>query len=354
MDKKKKEKNSSFDPLLKRAKEIQSQGLDWRQAWGKAWIEHKIKNWPSSWGDDLVILIYGDFQKPPSDIFEIAELGITVFPEKLENTVIRNALCVLKAKVKISQKTPEEIINAARRINILLGAWTLVEWGNGHIGWWSYMTHENGGGVVTAFDHKDLKTTLQSVLKLSPKIRKKIDAALYWIRSPKNLLKEFYRNDLFRIYAAYWNAFECLVDVICILRPQVKTTKKDKEEAINKYFRNVQGECHLSDIEYCYQNYVNPGFVGKASHALNVCFGDAGKHYIKECFKKTPKKDRLYDIRNAINHGDIDAENEEELLRIDSRLSKLFLMIWGIFGRIIAFSYPLDSDLRYKNNKDAN
>ncbi len=319
--------------------------MDWRQAYGRAWIEHKIKHWPSSWGDDLEILIYGDFQEPPSDIFDIAELGITVFPDKLENTVIQNTWRVIRAKVKISHKTPEELTDAARRINILLGAWTLVCKGNGHIGWWSYMTHQNSGGGLTSFDHEYLMVALQSVLKLRPRIRRKIEAALYWIRSPKSMFMECHRNDVLQTYVAYWNAFECLVDAICTLKPQSKMKKKDKEEAINKYLGEREGEWRLCDVEYCYRNYVNPGFVGKASHALNICFGDGGKHYIEECFRKTPKKERLYGIRNAINHGDIDAEIQEEMLLVDSRLSKLFLMVWGIFGRIVYFPSPVDSDL---------
>ena len=88
---------------------------------------------------------------------------------------------------------------------------------------------------------------------------------------------------------------------------------------------------------------MNPGLVGKASHALRVCFGDDADEYIKECFLLADKGDRLYDIRNAINHGEVDAENPKELIRIESRLSRLWLIVWGMFGRIIPFSAPVDS-----------
>jgi hypothetical protein len=54
---------------------------------------------------------------------------------------------------------------------------------------------------------------------------------------------------------------------------------------------------------------VNRGFVGKASHALKMCFGSDGDRYTEECFRLSPKEEPLYDIRNAINHGDIDDEN---------------------------------------------
>lgn len=345
---------NGIDPFLERAREFHSEGLDWLQSWGRAWIEERIKSWPSKWGDDLEVLIYGDFHKPPTEVFEVKELGITVYPEKLTKTVIRDAMCVLKAKVKINAKTVECLLDAARRINVLLGAWALVEWGNGHADWWSYVTHGTGGGVGTVLDHKDLKLTITSVLRLKPEIRKKIDSALYWVRSSRNLLMDFYRSDLLRTYVAYWNAFECLVDAICAIKPQKKMAKNEKRAAISKYLAEKAGNYEPSDIEFCYMNYVNPGFVGKASHALQVCFGQGGKHYIEECFRKSPKRDRLYDIRNAINHGDIDAENQTELLRVESRLHKLFMMIWGIFGRIVTFPCPVDRDLGIYTPQEAN
>jgi hypothetical protein len=62
------------------------------------------------------------------------------------------------------------------------------------------------------------------------------------------------------------------------------------------------------------------GFVGKTSHALEMCFGSDGDRYTEECFRLSPKEERLYDIRNAINHGDIDAENPNELLRVEARI----------------------------------
>jgi hypothetical protein len=77
------------------------------------------------------------------------------------------------------------------------------------------------------------------------------------------------------------------------------------------------------------------GFVGKTSHALEMCFGSDGDRYTEECFRLSPKEERLYDIRNAINHGDVDAENPNELLRLEARLRRLWLILWRMFGPFV-------------------
>ena len=76
-----------------------------------------------------------------------------------------------------------------------------------------------------------------------------------------------------------------------------------------------------------------------------MCFSDTGNRYIEECFELSPPEDRLYDIRNAINHGDIDAENPEELLRVEARLHRLWMVIWRMFGWFIPFPTPVDTEL---------
>lgn len=336
------EKPNSFDPTLERARELHGQGFDWGQAWGHAWLEHRIRAWPSGWGDDLQILIFGDFEPPKTDL-HIHPLGITIHPEKLENTVIRSAMCVLKATVKVEEKSVPALIDAVRRINVLLGAWTLVTWGNSACRWWSWVTHDTGGGVHNSIAHEDLNRAISGVLHLPQPVRQRVDAALYWIREPRNLLMEFHRNELLRTYVAYWNAFECLVEAVNILKPQQKLSKSEKQQKIDDFVAERSGKLTTSDIQKCYQEIVNPGLVGKASHALRVCFGDDAGKYIDECFRLADGDDRLYNIRSAINHGEVDAENPEELIRIESSLHRLWMIVWGMFGRIVPFPAPVDS-----------
>jgi hypothetical protein len=328
--------------MFARARELQGNGLDWLLANGIAWLEERIRQWPQAWGDDLRVLLYGDF-KVPDSILKYPSLGITVNPEKKDDTIIRGAMTVLEATVKVEEKSVPALIDAARRINLLLGIYTLHEWGNAGCGWWSWVTHGTGGGVLTKLAHDGIEQSTTSVLKLPPEVRKKVEAAMFWVREPRNLLLESYRPDVLRVYSSYWNAFECLVEAVNALKPRLAPSKPEKQAQIDDFIRQRGGRLTAADVQECYQSIVSPGFVGKASHALRVCFGSEGEGYAEECFRLSPQGDRLYDIRNAINHGDIDAENPHELLRVEARLRRLWMIVWRMFGRFIPFPAPADS-----------
>lgn len=335
-------KNNKIDLTLERARELNREGFDWGHAWGKAWLERRIADWPSAWGDDLQILIYGDFF-PPNAELKFPELRITVYPEKLTKTVIRSAMCVLKANVEISERSVPAILDAVRRINVLLGAWTLVEWGNGGCGWWCSITAGSMHVAGTEFEHKNLAAAIAGVTKLPVDLRKKVDSALFWVREPRHLLMEQHRSDLLRTYSAYWNAFECLVHAVLIARPLPRLSKTEKQKQIDEFIADRNGKLTISDINKCYHDIVDPGFVGRARHALQVCFPKEAEGYANECFHIADRTNRLYDIRNAINHGDIDAENPEELLRVEPRLRKLWLIVWRMFGKLVPFPAPIES-----------
>jgi len=221
-------------------------------------VENLIAHWPSGWGNDFQVLLYGDFDPPGADL-EFENLGIRVLHEPVETQIIKGATTVLAAKVTVAERSVDGILDATRRLNILLGAWTLVTWSNVAVGWWSYITHSHGGGTKESLDHADLPAAVEGIAKLPDSIRPKVDAALFWVREPQRMMREGFRPNLLGRYAAYWNAFECLVD--------------------------------------------------------------------------------------AINHGDVDAENLDEQLRIDSRISRLWMIVWGMFGRLIPFPAPVDRPL---------
>ncbi len=105
-------------------------------------------------------------------------------------------------------------------------------------------------------------------------------------------------------------------------------------------YRSARLGITAQHIDELYRSVVNPGFVGKAKHALSVCFEKVADDYIYECFDRPYRRNRLYEIRNAINHGEIDAENPEEKMRIDSRLHLLNLMLLQLFARIVPYSSP--------------
>ena len=116
--------NSEDSPerILARARELQDDGLDWLRAHGIAWLEERIRLRPSAWGDDLSLVLHGDFQ-PPDSTLSYPSLRITVHPMnvKKDNMIFKGAMTVLEATVKVKEKSVPALIDAARRINLLLG-----------------------------------------------------------------------------------------------------------------------------------------------------------------------------------------------------------------------------------------
>lgn len=300
-------------------------------------LAYRIQEWPPAWGNSLEIYIYGDFNAPDSEV-QIESLGITIYPEKIEDTHVKSAMYVLRARVEVKEKTVSELADAAHRINILLGMWSLLEWGSADKGWWSWVTHgRQVYGGASKIDHKDLHVPIESLLKLPEPVKRKVEAALYWIREPGSLLQEWHRSDVLRLYASCWNAFECLVEAVNILRPQQKLSKEKKQQLIDEFVAQRGGKLTAQDIQDCYRQFVDPGFSAKARHALIVCFPKEADTYFLECFKAP---DKLYQIRNDINHGNVDAEDPNELLRITTRLQLLSKIVLRMFSRLIPFAAP--------------
>lgn len=306
-------------------------------------FERKIAEWPVAWGDDLIALIYGDFDPPTSEL-EVSNLGIIIEPEKITGSIITSARCVLKARVKIQEKSLSGVIDASSRLNTLLGILAVLNWGNSGSGWWSMMTHNWNGGVYATIESQRVQHVIEELKNLPVRVARNVRSALYWIREPRQLLWEGYRSDVLRVYAGYWNAFECLVEAVCQLRPPKMLSKAEKQAGIKAFIDARGGTLDAASVSECYKSYVDPGFVAKASHALNTCFPERGSQYVDECFRMKPRKDRLYDIRNAINHGDIDADDPRELLRVEDRHRRLWTIVFGMLGLIIPIDRPLDQD----------
>src|SRR5262249_5141286 len=147
-----------------------------------------------------------------------------------------------------------------------------------------------------------------------------------------------------RIYSSYWNAFECLVEAVHLIYPPATSSSSEKQAEIEEFFRQPGRSITARDIQDCFRSIIDPGFRGKAVHAFQVCFGQKDAvRYSEECFTLKDKQNRLYDIRNAINHGSIDAENPTELIRIEAKLTRLWMIVWRMFGRFLPFSVPMDS-----------
>jgi hypothetical protein len=341
-----------FSAWQQKTDDLVAGGLREGHASGLAQLEMRIAQWPSAWGEDLVVLIYGDFNPPPTEV-DFPDLGITIEPEKVTNSIIRSALCVLKARVTITQRSVTALIDASARINQLLGILAVLNWGNAGSGWWSHVTHGSICGVMAEFEPDRVQKVVEALGKLSPAVGRKVRSALYWVREPRRLVTEGYRSDVLRVYAGYWNAFECLVEAVCLTRPQTKLCRTEKQARIDAFVAARNGKLDAAAVSECYKSFVVPGFVAKASHALTVCFPNRADQYVMECFRMKPEQDRLYNIRNAINHGDVDADDPSELLRVEDRHRRLWMIVFGMLGSIIPIDRPLDQHKTESADKPA-
>ena len=118
---------------------------------------------------------------------------------------------------------------------------------------------------------------------------------------------------------------------------------RDKQAGIMQFLAERKGKLDTESLGECYRLFVDPGFVAKASHALHVCCPDRAQGYVHECFQTKPNKEQLYAVRNAINHGDIDPDSLQEMYRVEEKLERLKMIVLTMLGRLIPFSYPLDS-----------
>jgi len=336
---------NEVNALLERERElVRSLGIGPREAQGRALLERSISRWCGKRGDHLEVLIYGDFS-PPEREWKVEPLGITVHAERFEGTLIRGACCVLKASVTVDEKSESALRDVARRLNILLGVWAVLDQGNGACGWWSWLVHGMEGRVLTSLESEELHAAVGEMLQLPDDIGQRVEAALYWVREPRALLNEYYRVDLLRVYVGYWTALECLVEAVCLRKPAEKLSRSEKQEQIDQFVSDRPGHLTAADIEECHRTIVDRGFVGKASHALGVCFADEAEWLVEQCFR-THKGWRLYDIRNAISHGTIAARDPLELIRVEARLDLLRRIVWGMFAWFLPISAPALKDER--------
>lgn len=341
------EKKVQFS-YIHRELDLMKQGLSFYTASRQAYLEQQIAHWSEEWDDKLEFLIYGDFQ-PPNQKLVIKPLGIIVYPEIQEHFLFKPPITVLRAMIKVSEKSIDGVIDATKRINILLGTHTLVEWGNEAVGWWSQITHYPvRTGFGRPFDVHPMTPVVESFLLLPNDVQKKVQSAMFWIYAPKHLWTDVGVNDsVLRIYTSYWNAFECLVDAILLLHPIPKISKIEKEKRIDKFIADSGGKLTAQNLETCYWTIVNPGLVKRTEHAFNICFGQDAERYVKECFKSKDPQNSLYKIRNSINHGDINACDPFELARVQEARGRLWFIVWRLFGRFLQFNIPDDKDGKF-------
>jgi len=163
--------NIALNELFERAKLYQAAGYDFSHAFSLAGFEARVGQWPTAWGDDLVALIFGDFDVPDQDLV-FHRLGITIKPEKMTETILRSAFAVLPARVKVSEKSIVAVKDAAKRLNLLVGVLSYANNG-APVRWWCHIIHPTGTGPWFKLGERDPDTLLAliEILPLEVRVR---------------------------------------------------------------------------------------------------------------------------------------------------------------------------------------
>lgn len=327
--------SDELEAMLARVRQHQGAGYLHSHAFELAAFEARVdRAWPATWGSDLVALVFGDFE-PPATTLTYASLGISVEPEKQEGTVIRSAMTVLLARVTIPDKSVPSVKDAARRLNLLVGALSYVNQG-APIRWWCYVMSPTAGGLGYTLTDGEPATLLALIELLPTDVRRQVGTALFWLREPRSmLLEQQARTDQLAVYAGYWNAFECLVEAANLLVPPRKLTRTEKNAALNARLAESNGVLNVAIVAAMYREIIDRGLREKAAHAVRLCSEDDADGWIADAFAYRPPEHGLYAIRNAINHGTIDVNDPETVMLVDSRFSSLFRLVRVLLNGIL-------------------
>ena len=141
--------------------------------------------------------------------------------------------------------------------------------------------------------------------------RKKLAGALWWYR--KACTANYY--SLFDGYTAYWNCLE----ILCGVAGNKINKGPSIDAQIQEYLKGKE-IITAGNISEFYNRFVNYSIKEQMKDALKDMLGDdQAPQIIYQCFEISPEKDRLYQIRNDINHGNIRENSGIDYHRVHSR-----------------------------------
>jgi len=318
----------------KRADELLAKGVPPERARGIALLEERIARWPAEWGNNIKVLLHGDFRAPEEAIL-FATLGIEVEAGEVRDSILKAARTVVQARVGVKARTVAGLIDAAYRIATLLSAYSASVAGAASAGWWCHLTH---GGLED--DHAPLLgerivPVLEALHALPVPVARRVRTALAWMAEPRAAAAELYRLDPTRRFVGYWNAFEALVDAVCLLKPLVEPSRQEQVERMREFITERGVGIGLGDIDEAYWRFVESGFVGRATYALGICFGKQAPAITEHCFHRLPERERLLNFRNALCRGAVDTEILKERVRIESKQARLSYIVFGMLARLV-------------------
>ena len=314
-------------------------------------LTERIEAWPDEWEDFIEVSLYGSIEITSS--VEIPHLGISISAVKEKGTFAFQNFWTYPCRVKVKSKDWAGVSDAVNRLELFLNAWHLTSC-------WSGSSPIYGAGCSIHYycsllsapyaiiselgnEFSKIQTLLVGFDSLRRDLRTKILHATWWMRQARHdLLSGTPNTSIFVLFAATWNAFECLVDVACEVIPPKKLSKQEKNEKIREYLENLDGPPKASHIDHCYRSFVRFSFKDKVQHVFNLMIDkDVAEKSFDECFTIQPTDNQLYRIRNDIDHGNIVEYEIESRIRVIEGLERLQKIVLPLFAWLTRYHEAL-------------
>ncbi|HXS41149.1 MAG TPA: hypothetical protein VN766_13265 [Stellaceae bacterium] len=339
--------NPEFD-FFRRMGELRAEGLSHHDAFERSNLEQRAEIALRQSKTHLIVWLFGALDLKRRYDFPEFGLVITGDVDKNPGHIFRVGTAY-KAEVALRSADIAGLLEAIERVERFIAAWHLVS-GGGDIHYFSAFMHgmSLGAAGVNLDADEALLSSFDSVVRALPeRARSLVDRAASWFRQGKTgYFAGGWRSSIFAEYAAAWNAFECLVGAICSLNPPRGTNRTEKQQLINDYLASIGRPPTLQDIDFCYSRIVNPGLRHETTHALRLIFGATADQYLAELFSATPQENSLYNIRNDINHANINETKFEDWLRVGRGYARLSLIVRQLLRIAGALPVILDPWIR--------
>ncbi len=321
-------------------RQYMADGLRQAEAAERAFLDFRLAHWPAEWGDDLHVLICGALWV--EERLDFPDLGITILPDR--DTRIPGLLA-FKTHVRLNSRDADGLGDAVDRLETLLGMMAVC--GQARTLHWLTLWPEAIEEPVLQPDADLLARALQYLSQFSEEKQEMIKRAAWWLRSQRDLSFGWGPGpSVFRRFIAAWNAFECLVKVVCADHPPKKLPRSEKNRLIAQRLADLGRVPEVGDIYELYGEIVDPGQKAKIPHVLDWAFRTIADQYGTEMFGPGPGQPGLYDIRNDIHHANMAESDSEKRALVRRALPSIEHIALVLFGLIVGFGVRPDYRVR--------
>ena len=279
--------------------------------------------------------------RPPSKSFDIPDLGISLSGFTRSGKPSKGYF-ETEAEITVTEPTVEALSKAISNLHLLLGLMIAAAGGGQRLNWeFPALTCLGVSSAASAASQDDVNDVLRKFLQLRalrPKVARHLRNSLNWWRYATSYVDDSV-FDLHQRYIALWQAFESLIYALHQLRKEVSqqsgnggeisngnAEQRDPKEILSARLASLPDDMRIE--EYCKSLTDEFGwstFKTITGEALQFLLKPPkADEWIEVCFERTPKKYRLYQIRNDIAHARLTGENHNDSFIVLGGYTELF------------------------------